>query len=84
MPEAVKKGARIGVMATLSTTLTPTKNTIMQVAREMNKHVELVDVLMAVLVLTKRAVQRTNDKICKGKSVIKWMLFVCTRFYGLL
>ena len=44
--EAVKKGTRIGVMATLSTTLTPTKNTIMRVAREMNKHVELVDVLV--------------------------------------
>lgn len=44
--EAVKQGARIGVMATLSTTLTPTKNTIMRVAREMNRHVELVDVLV--------------------------------------
>lgn len=44
--EAVRQGARIGVMATLSTTLTPTKNTIMRVAREMNKHVELVDVLV--------------------------------------
>lgn len=43
---AVKEGSRIGVMATLSTTLTPTKNTIMRVAREMNKHVELVDVLV--------------------------------------
>jgi Asp/Glu/hydantoin racemase len=44
--EAVRQGARIGVMATLPTTLIPTKNTIMRVAREMNKRVELVDVLV--------------------------------------
>lgn len=44
--EAVKKGSRIGVIATLPTTLTPTKNTITRVAREMNKHVELIDVLV--------------------------------------
>lgn len=44
--EAVRKGTRIGVMATLPTTLNPTKNTILRVAREMNKHVELVDVLV--------------------------------------
>lgn len=44
--EAVRQGARIGVMATLATTLNPTKNTVMRVAREMNKHVELVDVLV--------------------------------------
>lgn len=44
--EAVRKGWRIGVIATLPTTLTPTKNTITRVAREMNKHVELVDVLV--------------------------------------
>lgn len=44
--EAVRLGTRIGVMATLPTTLTPTKNTILRVAREMNKHVELVDVLV--------------------------------------
>lgn len=44
--EAVRKGTRIGVMATLPTTLAPTKNTIMRVAREMNQHVELVDVLV--------------------------------------
>ena len=44
--EAVRKGTRIGVMATLPTTLNPTKNTILRVAREMNRHVELVDVLV--------------------------------------
>ena len=44
--EAVKLGARIGVMATLPSTLIPTKNTIMRVAREMNRHVELVDALV--------------------------------------
>jgi len=44
--EAVRQGLRIGVMATLPTTLVPTKNTIVRVAREMNQHVELVDVLV--------------------------------------
>ena len=31
--EAVRQGKRIGVMATLPTTLNPTKNTILRVAR---------------------------------------------------
>ncbi|WP_432647697.1 aspartate/glutamate racemase family protein [Mitsuokella sp.] len=44
--EAVRLGLRIGVMATLQTTLEPTKNTIRRVAREMNKHVTLVDALV--------------------------------------
>ena len=37
---------RIGVMATLPTTLTPTKNTVTRVAREAGKHVALVDCLV--------------------------------------
>lgn len=44
--EAVRNGKRIGVMATLPTTLEPTKNTIKRVAREMNKPVELIDCLV--------------------------------------
>ena len=44
--EAVRQGRRIGVMATLPTTLNPTKNTILRVAREMNRRVELVDALV--------------------------------------
>lgn len=44
--EAVRLGARVGVMATLKTTLEPTKGTVARVAREMGKHVELVDVLI--------------------------------------
>lgn len=44
--EAVRLGKRIGVMATLPTTLDPTKNTILRVAREMNRHVTLVDALV--------------------------------------
>lgn len=44
--EAVRKGKRIGVMATLPTTLNPTKNTILRVARELNKEVILVDALI--------------------------------------
>lgn len=37
---------RIAVMATLPTTLEPTKNTIRRVAREMNRRVTLVDALV--------------------------------------
>ena len=44
--EAVRKGSRIAVMATLPTTLEPTKNTVKRVAREMGRHVELVDCLV--------------------------------------
>lgn len=44
--EAVRCGDRIAVMATLPTTLEPTKNTILRVAREMNRHVELIDCLV--------------------------------------
>lgn len=44
--EAVRRGTKIGVMATLPTTLEPTKNTVLRVAREMGKHVELIDALV--------------------------------------
>ncbi len=44
--EAVRLGKRVGVMATLPTTLTPTRNTVARVAREMGAHVELVDCLV--------------------------------------
>lgn len=44
--EAVRLGVRIGVMATLPTTLEPTGSTVIRVAREMGKHVELVPVLV--------------------------------------
>lgn len=44
--EAVRTGLRIGVLATLPTTLEPTKGTIRRVARAMGKHVELVDGLI--------------------------------------
>jgi len=44
--EAVRIGKRIGVMATLPTTLVPTKNTVQRVAREMGAHVETVDCLV--------------------------------------
>ena len=44
--EAVRQGKKIAVVATLPTTLEPTKNTILRVAREMNQHVELIDCLV--------------------------------------
>ena len=44
--EAVRQGTRSGVLATLPTTLNPTKTTILRVAREMNRQVELVDALV--------------------------------------
>lgn len=44
--EAVRVGKRIGVMATLPTTMEPTKGTIARMARENGVHVELVDCLV--------------------------------------
>lgn len=44
--EAVRCGNRIGVLATLATTLAPTKGTINRVARSMGTHVEIVDGLI--------------------------------------
>lgn len=44
--EAVRTADRIAVMATLPTTQTPTANTILRVAREMNRRVEVVDCLV--------------------------------------
>jgi Asp/Glu/hydantoin racemase len=44
--EAVRLGRKIAVMATLPTTLEPTKRTVLRVAREMGKHVEMIEVLV--------------------------------------
>lgn len=44
--EAVRIGKRIAVVATLPTTLQPTKGTLLRVAREMGRRVELVDTLL--------------------------------------
>lgn len=44
--EAVRMGKRIAVLATLPTTLAPTKNTVLRVAREMGRRVELIDGLV--------------------------------------
>ena len=44
--EAVRLGRNIAVMATLCTTLEPTKRTVLRVAREMGKHVEMMEVLV--------------------------------------
>lgn len=44
--EAVRKGAKIGVLATLPTTLEPTKRTILKAAREMGRQVILVEGLV--------------------------------------
>lgn len=44
--EAVRQGRRIAVLATLPTTLEPTKNTVLRVARQIGCHVELIDGLI--------------------------------------
>lgn len=44
--DAARNGEKIAVMATLPTTLEPTKNTIKRVAREIGKNVQLIDVLV--------------------------------------
>lgn len=44
--EAVRQGSRIAVLATLPTTLEPTRNTVLRVARQMGRRVEMVDGLI--------------------------------------
>ena len=44
--EAVRRGTRIGVMATLPTTMAPTCNTLRRMARECGKAVELTECLV--------------------------------------
>jgi len=44
--EAVRKGNKIALMATLPTSIEPTRNILFRVSREMGKHVEVVDVLV--------------------------------------
>ncbi len=44
--DAVRKGLKVGVMATLPTTLVPTCNTVNRMARECNKHVEIKQCLV--------------------------------------
>jgi len=44
--EAVRLGARVGVLATLPTTLEPTRNTLSRVAREMGRRISLTDGLV--------------------------------------
>lgn len=41
--EAVRSGNRIGILATLPTTLSPTKNTLLKIAREYGKHIDIVE-----------------------------------------
>lgn len=44
--EAVRNGKRIAVLATLPTTLAPTKNTVLRVARELGRKVDIVEGLI--------------------------------------
>lgn len=44
--EAVRKGQRIAVMATFPTAITPTKSTLLRVAREMGHSIEVTEVLI--------------------------------------
>lgn len=44
--DAVRKGKKIGVMATLPTTLEPTKNSIARMARKCGKSIEIVECLV--------------------------------------
>jgi len=44
--EAIRKGNKIAIMATLPTSIDPTRNIILRVSREMGKHVEVITVLV--------------------------------------
>ena len=83
--EAVRLGETIAVMATLQTTLEPTKNTIRRVAREMGRHVTLVDCLVEgafglnpeqFKVRMKESAMRDHAR-CRRD-------FVCTGLHGIL
>lgn len=72
--DAVRKGSRIGVLATLPTTLEPTKNTVKRVAREMDRHVTLVDGLCDAFGLDQDAFRKMlldkAEEICGQVDVI--------------
>jgi len=44
--EAVRRGNKIAIMATLPTSIEPTRNILLRVSREMGKHVEVITVLV--------------------------------------
>lgn len=44
--EAIRSGSRIGIMATLASTLNPTKNMLLRLSREMHKQTVLIDGLI--------------------------------------
>ena len=44
--EAARRGTRIAVVATLPTTMAPTKNTLLRIARELGRRVTLIDCLV--------------------------------------
>lgn len=44
--EAVRRGRRIAIMATFSTAIAPTKRTLLRVAREMGRQVEVTEVVL--------------------------------------
>lgn len=74
---AAKSGGRIGVMATLATTLEPTKDTIRRVAREMNVRVTLVDALLegAFGLSPDQFTKRMCDKAISVKDQVDVLLF---------
>ncbi len=72
--QAVRTGLKIGVLATLPTTLEPTKGTIRRVARAMGKHVELVDGLVDAFGMNQTQFRQlligAAEKICHQVDVI--------------
>ena len=44
--EAVRKGNRVAIVSTFATSISPTKNTLQRVAREMNRKVEFCEVIV--------------------------------------
>lgn len=57
--DAIRIGSRIGVLATLPTTLAPTKNTLYRLAREMGRHdVVLTDGLVEAFDLDQKQFQK--------------------------
>ena len=75
--QAVRSGSRIGVMATLSSTLEPTKNTILRAAREMGRRITLIDGLLdgAFGLSQDEFRRRMTDKACEIAGDVDVILF---------
>ena len=73
--EAVRRGNRIGVMATLPTTMNPTCNTVRRMARECGKHVEITECLVEGAFGLDQEQFRSRMAECAGSIAVDVIVF---------